>query len=487
MANTFDKFLRKYLFFVLLFHYQAIAQYHYTENISQTYLSILNLEEKKARQELEQYPSESRAWKILLENYLDVLPILLTDNLKDLEKKQERQAERLSQLENFPQNSPYYLFFQAEIRAHWAMVYLKIGQPWSAFYEFSKAYYSLTRNQRLYPHFIPTQKTLGFFQILLGCVPEKYKWIATTIGLKGTIYEGKKMLRDAIQQNEWYSKEAQLLLVLSEMYLLNISPENFIKCDASCTVLEKICNAMIASKKQRAFEVKKLLNNLPFYLFFQVPYVAYMRADAFLQTGEYDSAIRWFEYYLNHTQTTNYIKASYFKLFLCSWFLNRPDTTRYKIGALQQGSLRNEADKYAFEFFQTGRLPNKNITQARFFTDGGEYEKALNALSFVEPQKLSLYDLAEYYYRYARIYHAQKQYDKAFEMYQKAIKHGKHLSTYFAANSDLQLGILCMEIKKDTLCAIQHLKQTLSYKKHEYKTSLDAKAQNLLQKIQHRE
>jgi len=479
--NTFWVFLGIYLTAFLPLY----AQYRYTETAEKAYLAILDFQQTEALHHIEHLSKDAIGWKLLLENYVDVLPILLTENKQLLEQKEKKQAERLALAEKLPTDSPYYLFLQAEIRAQWAMVHLKFGHQWTAFYEFSKAYHLLVKNQKLYPNFVPNAKTLGLFQIFIGSIPEKYKWIVNRLGLHGSVTEGFTLLEEASHSKEWCRIEARLLYAFSQAYLMGNTQEAYLWLDQTTlqTATEKVTYALLIAKANKAQKAYQQLQQFPSVWAEQIPFLYYLKGDVLLQIGKYDSAGYWLEYFTTKTRGQNYIKAAYFKLFLCQWFQNQPDTLKYRNKALQHGALLTEPDKYAMEFCQASTLPDKYITQARLFTDGGEYAKALKILAHVVPSKLSPQNLTEYYYRYARIYHAQKDYDKALEMYQKTVMHGKHLPVYFAANADLQTGFLYAEVQKDTLRAEKHFKRTLSYKKHEYKNSLDTKAENALNKL----
>jgi TolA-binding protein len=94
----------------------------------------------------------------------------------------------------------------------------------------------------------------------------------------------------------------------------------------------------------------------------------------------------------------------------------------------------------------------------------------------------SLRDQVEYYYRRARIEHKTEQLAAAKLFYRQTIDMAGDESWYFAPNACLQLGYI-LEAENNKTEARSFFKKALTYKKHEYKNSIDSKAKSAIARL----
>ena len=73
-------------------------------------------------------------------------------------------------------DSPFYLYTQADIHLQWAITRVKFEDYFQAVMEIKRAFNLLTKNQELFPDFMPNQKNLGLLHALIGTVPDQYRW-----------------------------------------------------------------------------------------------------------------------------------------------------------------------------------------------------------------------------------------------------------------------------------------------------------------------
>jgi hypothetical protein len=114
---------------------------------------------------------------------------------------------RLDKLRDGNQQSPYYLYTQADIHLQWAFCKIKFGEYVSAVFEVKKAYSMLQANQKKFPDFRPNVKSLGLLHTLFGAVPDKYKFGARLLGLKGSIGQGLKELNSVLEDDHFSSRK----------------------------------------------------------------------------------------------------------------------------------------------------------------------------------------------------------------------------------------------------------------------------------------
>ena len=56
--------------------------------------------------------------------------------------------------------------------------------------DFRSAFQLLEKNASLYPNFLLNNKDLGILKVIIGIIPDGYKWIAGIVGLNGTTKKG---------------------------------------------------------------------------------------------------------------------------------------------------------------------------------------------------------------------------------------------------------------------------------------------------------
>ncbi|MBA4054525.1 MAG: hypothetical protein C0490_07430, partial [Marivirga sp.] len=219
-------------------------------------------------------------------------------------------------------------------------------------------------------------------------------------------------------------------------------------------------------------------NGLPVY------YADYLRAEVFLHKAEYLNAISSYRSFINHYKGQNHIKDANYKIGLCYWLNGNVNdaTAMFKL-ARNTGKESMEADKYAARSLAEAELPHPKLTKARYFTDGGYYDKASEILESLTTNDLpTSRDQVEFYYRKARLAHKTHKMEEAKSFYLKTIELNGASSWYYAPNASLQLGYIALA-EKDKVSAEEYFEQSLSYKKHEYKNSIDAKAKSALAQL----
>jgi tetratricopeptide (TPR) repeat protein len=153
--------------------------------------------------------------------------------------------------------------------------------------------------------------------------------------------------------------------------------------------------------------------------------------------------------------------------------------------ARSSGKESTEADKYAARALSEPTLPSVPLTKARYFTDGGYYEQALQVLSSIDERKIRGEELIEYHYRKARMFHKMGDLKQAIPLYESTIAVTGNDEHYFAPNACLQLGYIYKE-QGNREKATYYFEKALSYRKHEYKNSIDTKARSALNQLKER-
>jgi hypothetical protein len=477
---------------------QASLEFNY--NCRKAYEHVTALRFSKANQyiEAEKKSNAQNHLIILAENYRDCMEIILNENKSLLKKLVSQKDVRLKILEAADEQSPYYLYAQAEVNMQWAFAHIKNGEYLNGVLEINRAYNMLTKNVKKFPRFIPHYKSIGLLHSLIGVVPDEYKWAVNLLGFSGSLSQGNKELQlfynaafsDTIYQ--CYQTEATLMLGIIQL--------NFIPDEIS---LNKIL-AQINEQKQMnpvlsfvyadicmhhgnsAEAVNHLMKNKYHEnTFFKFHYLNYLLGMAKLYHLEDDAHV-YLEAYINEFKGSTFVKAAYLKL--AYHYLLHQNNERYKYYLNQiplHGNETTDEDKAAQKESKSGVAPNLYLLKSRLLFDGGYYSESYTSLIRANKEDFkTTKEQLEFIYRLGRIQHKKENFNKAIYYYQMALKNGSSYPYYFSANSALNLGLIYEELENKPK-AKYYFEQCLKMRDHEYQRSIDQKAKAGLKRQEH--
>ncbi len=458
------------------------ADYDFTPNLQKAYSEIFKLRIQSGKDFLAK-ENPKNPFKIYLENYIDLVEILNSENEIAYENLLSREDKRLDLIENLMEKSPYNRFLRAEIKLHWALLKIRFGHEVKAGWEVIQAYRLLEENQRLYPNFLPNKKSLGSLHVLFASVPESQKWIIKILGLHGNIQQGLVELRQATKDKTW-GIEAKLCTFFIHAYILKFDEKQnadllqLIDNQADNVNLFLIGTA-ISLKENHTEQAIELLKKAPTdvaYIYF--PVFELYKAETQLFKGNYSQAILYYQIYLRNFKGKGFVKDTYYKLFVCNWLMGDEKKGVFFLSKIpQNGNVLAESDKTAQKFYENfiknNALPNKTLLKLRLTFDGGYFEQAAKDVESLSEKNFSTTkDQAEFNYRAGRIYQKLSQFEKATPFFEQSIKLTGEQEWHFGASSALHLGYIFKD-KNQKAKAKTYFEKASAYKKHEYKTSID--------------
>lgn len=475
----------------------AVGVFQYDNKICEAYDKIQHLQLNEAKtilQNLRQNQPNNLAI-VHLEDYQDFFRLYLSENENELSTYKKRLDERLSNLQKGGPDSPYFLYVQADMLLHWALLKIKFGDYLATFNAAGRAYRLLKRNQEKFPSFMPNYKNLGLLHALAGTIPDQYRWGAKLLGgLSGTIEQGKNELEKVLtyaekNENFLFAEESAVMYAMLLLYLANEPDAAWQACEKYrfkpvSNPVHCFTKATIALRSGRNDEAIQILSKRtinPGEATF--PYLDFLLGLAKIRRLDFE-ANQAFQRFLQQFKGQNYIKEAYQKL---AWIeLLQGDKVTYQNymkRCLEKGQSTYGADEHAQAEAETGQMPNTTLLKARLLFDGGYYQKAHDLLKEKDekdfsPERLRL----EYNYRLGRILHGLKRYPEALQQYQKTIQQGAQSSEYYACNAALQAGLLC-EKRKQYDSARHYFKRCLQLQPREYKNSLHQAAKAGLNRI----
>lgn len=463
--------------------------FDFTPNLQKAYFEVFKLK-LITSQKLIAAEKPSNPFKIYISNYIDMIEVLNSDSEAAYEKFVNQEGKRLESIEQLNTHSPYNRFLRAEVKMQLAVVKIKFGSEVKAAWNIVQAARLLEENKKLFPNFVPQLKSLGCLHILIGSIPENYRWVIKLLGIKGNIKQGLDELKLAEKDDIW-GLEASLISFFLKEYLLKFDERenvNLLKAiennpdSLSFYVIAISILLKTGQADQSAFLLKKYSFDAEYPLF---PILDLYKADVYLYRGDYLSAGREYARFLKNFKGNSYLKETYFKLFICYWLTGEDSKAKQFLSRIPVvGKTISEADKVAEKFYgnytKTHQLPNKTLLQIRLATEGGYYEKAAKlAANLSEKELIILRDKVEYNFRIGRIFQKNNQPEKAIEHFKRSISLNEKENWYFGASSSLQIGYI-YQLKGQRLLAKEFFNRALSYKKHEYKNTIDGKARAAL-------
>lgn len=484
------------LFFFLVIPCAASANFDFNANCLKAYQLIFELKLNGARQliaaEKKVHPKNSIV--PLLENYVDYFHLITSESKTDFDRLSAMKSVRTSQIEDDENNSPYYLYAQAEINLQWALLRSRYGEFFTAAREIKKANSQLQENSKKFPGFHLNAKGLGLINIFLGNLPDGIlKSALSAFGIKGNVQNGLAML-DKLAQNlprstyEPFYEEVVFYysFVLSDLVH---APDAYVKTMkyteriADSSLLKAYLQAYVCARNGHNEEAISILSGRPAGEAYQpFAYLELLMGTAKLNKLDYSAELN-FKRFLQLNKGVNYIKDA--NLHLAWVGLLSGDTGAYrgymaKVKGL--GYTFGEKDKQALNE-AAAPVPNIVLLKSRLLFDGGYYNKALAVLSGESADSYAvLKDKVEYYYRSGRINDALGNDDVALKNYQNTINYGKNLKYYYAATAALNMGKIYAG-KNNSVNAKKCFNIAIGLKNHEYENSIEAQAKQELRKL----
>lgn len=491
----FRAVMKKYVLLVLVWAIAngVLAQkvFDFNRTCQLAYNHILQLKLVQGRQLLDKAKQQNpnNLIPIYLESYIDFFVLFFNEDAADYNARKSAIQNRISQLQQGPDTSPFYKYCLAQLYFHKAAIAIKFNENWSAGWAFRKSFQCIKDNKKMFPNFVLNDLMYGSLQAVVSTIPDGYTFLAGLLGMRGSLTEGMQQVKSFVNSDDVWAKlhhqEGLFMYTYLLFYIENKKDEALacIKTEPLDFVNHHLLAYMavnLSLNNKQPDAAKTLIanrNKSAEYLY--TPVWEYEAGIACLFRLDLEEAIVHFEKFVKEFKGSFYIKDALLKLSWCYYLKgNTVAATAAREQIRVRGIAISDADKQALKDVQNNYWPNTLLLKARMLNDGGYEQEALKVLagssaaSFVkEEEKL------EYTYRVARIYDDLKQYDKAIKTYEIAVALGMGKPAYYAARSALQIGNILEKQGKKQL-AVLYYEKCLQMKGHEYKNSLDQKAKS---------
>ena len=383
-------------------------------------------------------------------DFIDFFIVFIDDDLAQYQAIKSDREMRMRLVSLGDVSSPYYLFVQAEMYIHRALLRLKFEENFAAASDLNQAFRLLKRNQRRFPDFAPNLKSIGILKAAFGTIPDHYRWAVELLsGMEGTVAEGMQDLTSSLKdKNQLAYRETQYCYMLALMHFQN-KPNAALEyarasgLRPSGNTLDCFIFSHLALKSgNNDLALQWLVARPRTAQAHLLPHLDLMYGIAKLQRLDPDADIPLLRF-LDTYPGKNYRKEALQKL---AWhaLVNGNDSgyEQYMTLCRHAGCELNESDKYAMAEANKAEAPHPGLLKARLLFDGGYYLKALEVIEHVSFDGLSSAGQLEYRYRSGRIYlELGREYDALFA-YKMAISSGTNSKEYYACAAALHAGQL---------------------------------------------
>jgi tetratricopeptide (TPR) repeat protein len=469
----------------------AQTKFDFNASCFQAYQEIGKLKTKTGQLQIQQLHLQQpdNLVPVLLKNYIDFYTLFFNEDPAEYTTLFPQFQERLTLIEKGNKSSPFYLYSQAVIRIQRATVQIKFGNFWDAGWDCRKAFILLKENKKKFPQFSPNDLWFGALEAVIGTVPKGYKWLTSLFGMRGSIAQGMKKVRNFTYSNDPWAKllfnESAFVYTYLLFYLENdkeaaLTFINQKKLDLENNHLHAFMAANLALNNKEVELSKNIIfnrNKSDEYL--PLPIWDFLMGYAKMYHLETPEAIYYFEQYTKKFKGKFYVKDVYQKISWC-YFLqgNMQQANANKQLAIVKGATYSDADKKALKDAKEKNWPNTTLLKARLLSDGGYHLEALKQLAGKSLNNFSnAEESLEFVYRVARIYDDLDRKEDAIKNYLNTIKLGENRKEYYAARAAFQIGQI-YENKGEKALAIQYYQKCISMEDHEYKDSLDQRAKS---------
>lgn len=488
--------LRISLLLLITFSLQAQGHFTYSPLARQAYDNVTSFRFSQAYLDLARLKLEDPGNLIVhhIEDYLDFFHLFIGEDEKMYRQLKANRDRRLRAIQAGDPSSPYYLYLQADIRLHWALIHLRFDSYLPAFTDINKANKLLEENQEAFPDFMPNLKNLAVLHAIVGTIPDGYQWSVRLLSsLDGTIAQGKeeidRVVRYARQNDFVFRREVEVLQAYLLLHLANRPQEAWQAIRASQlqpsdNPLHAFVMANIALRSGHNDEAIRILERAPHGgAFHPLPYLHYLLGMTKLNRLDRDAGPH-FQRYLEQFKGQRYVKEAYQKM---AWqALINGDAVGYRrhmSALLERGSTVEGGDRNAQREAETGRTPPVEMIKARLLFDGHYYQEAYDLL---EPLQLDRhgdeYIRLEYLYRMGRITQGLGRKAEALNYFKQTIEEGQNKAYFFACNAALQSGLI-YEAAGEYERAKDYFQQCLLLNPDEYAAGLHQKAKAGLSRI----
>lgn len=436
--------------------YKVIASYEFSKGCEMALFEILNLNLQEAREILvkERIKYPDNYFIDYLENYRDIVELLVLEDKKSYNDFLKRFNNRLDKMEGSNTATPYYRAVRAEMIAQTGLANVMNGDEIAGFIKIFNANKLLKKNINEFPDFYLNKKLYGVFNVAFDNIPLSVKWATRLLGLTGDAEDGftyLKTYKTKVEDQPGLYSESLIYQIFAFSIVSDYeSAYEMLKRDYTSfisTTLGSYLYAVVLYRINKNEESLKLLFSLNVDdMENQFNPIIQLIAREKMNRLDYDADLYWLKF-LKNSKNENHKKEACNKLSYYYLMNNNEERFFY---------YRNMINKYDKAIMREDReadidaqraLPiNIDLLKAQFLVAGSYFERADSILEQFNLNKdISIPNRTQYYLLKGKILCKTGAYNDAIDMFNKAIDYGKNISESYAAEAALMAGIFAQD------------------------------------------
>jgi len=480
--------------FVILFAFSsAKASYILNDNVKEAYLNIYSLHLDAAdsiiQQEVKVNPKND--FISYLRFNLGFTKIFISEDEAVYLELEKAMNNYINRIKSSNENSPWRGTCLSEMYMLRSALKLKFGRNVKSGFDGIKAYNFAEETKENHPEFKPCWLNWGLMNVAVGSVPDSYKGLVSALGFDGDIEHGMDFIEESwkdsqLEGNEFLSPKSTLIygytsLQLNQNRMTSLEDLDLKEDFRKNNLLVYLESKFLQHKRDNTALIELLEQRDKSNSVYPINYLYFVEGKAKM-SALLDSAEVPFYYYLENYKGNNFVKSTHFRLaayFYLQGDLEKSELHKSKI--LSTGHLFTGADKMAEEMASRDFNYTLLLSQAHF--DNGLYDSALSVLTKPLNYCITNTDSVEMYYRLGRVYEAEGKDLDAIGSFKMAIETSDGRSTYFSANSAMQLALI-LERKKMYASSRYYLKLTLAFKDYPFQDGIQQQAKAVTKRVE---
>lgn len=476
---------------------KTFASYEITKECEMALLEILNLHLKNASEILyqEKLKSPENYFIDYLENYKDMVEILILEDKSSYEKYLGKFNSRLDKMEEKNPTTPYYRVVRAEMMAQTGLLNVLNGDEIAGFVKIFKANKLLKKNLKEYPEFYLNKKLYGVFNVAFDNIPPVVKWATNMLGLVGSTDDGFNYLRTYKKEMEgrpgMYSESLVYLVFAYKIVSDDQGAYEMLKKDyvsSISTALGTYLYALVLYRNGRNEESLELLYSLNIeemeVMFY--PIIQLIARDK-LNRLDTDADKYWLTY-LENSKNENYKKETCNKLSLHYLVHNNKNKYMFyrNLVTTYDKAVLNEDREADVDILRPYPF-NVDLLKVHFLVSGSYFDRANSILDEFDldrdPNQASK---IQYYLLKGKILSKIGGYDEAMALFNKAIDKGVKIPEHYTAEAALMAGNLALENENYPVAWDYYkLCQDINCDDNIYREAIRKNAKTQLRKLKH--
>lgn len=458
--------------FLLWINAALYGQNNISATADKALYEILNLRTTTARTLIAKGKAEEpgNLYYDYLENWLEVIELTVyeqDDRYPKYLQSFEDRIKRIKATQN--QSSPSYNILLGEMYAHAGMANMLYSDYLSGFRKILASNEYVGKSLKEHPGFWMNDKLSGTMNVAFDMMPSVLRWFANLFGLKGNAATGYKQLDQylrTVRSQAGLQSEAMLYYnFVLKMGKREQEAAEFMKAGTNLSqspALNIYFLSNLLYVNGRNEEALTVLASFPKDKI-EVPFrhISYLEGKEKMNRLDPDAYVP-LSTYLETSHFKNNKREVCLKLAYFYLMLNNRERFNYYTKLFDKlPKAKMDRDKEADVEKDRGYEPHPALLKARFLVAGGYYNRAKAVIQSIAFNTLSLEAYqTEYYLLLAKIGLANRQFDEAIALSNKAISIGRDRKEHYAADAALQAGLAAQQENKITM-AIDYWKEAL--------------------------